>query len=816
MILPVMILLLAVACSNEKESGKDSPLAGKVQLSADIDSLLKDTVAVSPFVDSLRKAFYPAADSLRIDILAQLSENWREFSLPLAEELQRIGKENKDPFAEAKAWCEMGIYVYRASNLDSAITLFDKAYTIAEANKLERIQAEVTGWKGEVERRKGNREKAIELFDAALQTAEKTDAKRVQAFCYMVKAENLRSMNEFDKAFDCYNKSIGISKQINDPYKIIICYNGMGDAKRVQGDYVQSLDCFNRSMDLAKKNGYKRPLAYALHTMGDVYCAQKEFDKALTNYKEAAKIAEELQDKQRLAEVYNGMGNAYRLSGKNDLAFECLKRSIRLSEEAGNQNSLALSYNGLGALYEDKKQFREAQDYFQKAYAIANQNGNIGQMCDDLRDMAECYYELGEYGKAKDASEKALAAAEQGQLMEIIKQSAFMLYKINSKQNNPGAALKMLSLYIETKDSLSNEEQVKQFAAVEYAAKEQGLKAEQKAKEDTYKAEQARKEEELKRQKTIRYAFTIGFVLVLALVVIVYRNLRENKRKNRIITEQKKEVEHAKELVEEKHKEITDSINYAERIQRSFLATKEMLDQNLKEYFVFFRPKDVVSGDFYWAASTSLSHPTLARQNYFYLCTADSTGHGVPGSIMSLLNITSLEKAIEHHSEPAEILNHTRKTIIDRLKKDGSAEGGKDGMDCSLLAFDFENHKLSLAAANNPVWIVRYEDGVTPGVIEVKPDKMPVGKHDKDQQPFTLHTLELQPGDVIYTLTDGFPDQFGGPDGKKFMSKKLRELLAGNAHLPMAEQKILLENTFYTWRGGLEQIDDVTVIGIRI
>jgi serine phosphatase RsbU (regulator of sigma subunit) len=802
-ITPMMILLFAASCSDETSPDKGSPLANKVQLSAGIDSLLKDSVPVSPLVDSLKKVFYSSNDSLRIDILAQLSENWRDFSLPLAEELQRIGQENKDPFAEAKAWCEMGIYVYRASNLDSAVTLFDKAYALGEANKLDRIKAEVNGWKGEVERRRGNREKAIKLFDEALNIAEKTGSQKVQAFCYMVKAETLRSMNEFDKAFDCYNKSIAISKQTNDPYKIIICYNGMGDAKRVQGDYVQSLNYFNKSMDLAKKNGYKRPLAYALHTMGDVYCAQKEFDKALANYKEAAKIAEELQDKQRLAEVYNGMGNAYRLSGKNDLAFECYNRCIKLSEEAGNQNSLALSYNGLGTLYQDKKQFGEALDYFQKAYEISELSGNKGQLCDDLRDMAECYFGLGEFGKAKEASEKALTTAQEGQLMEIIKQSAFMLYKINSKQNNPAAALKMLSLYIETKDSLSNEEQVKQFAAVEYAAKEQGLKAEQKAKEDTYKAEQARKEEELKRQKTIRYAFTIGFVLVLALVVIVYRNLRENKRKNRIITEQKKEVEHAKELVEEKHKEITDSINYAERIQRSFLATKEMLDQNLKEYFVFFRPKDVVSGDFYWAYKLSAGN--------FALATADSTGHGVPGSIMSLLNITSLEKACEHSSQPAEILNHTRKTIIERLKKDGSSEGGKDGMDCSLISFDFANKTMTYAAANNPVWVVRGNE-----LLEFAPDKMPVGKHDKDQVPFVQHIVQLQAGDMVYTLTDGMPDQFGGPRGKKFMYKQLKELLISISTLPSAAQKEKLNEAFDQWKGPLEQVDDVTVIGIRI
>lgn len=315
--------------------------------------------------------------------------------------------------------------------------------------------------------------------------------------------------------------------------------------------------------------------------------------------------------------------------------------------------------------------------------------------------------------------------------------------------------------------------------------------------------------------------YVIGFILfVYAIIRISVRRLVKAKNQlESIVKERTAEVVEQKHLIEEKHKEITDSINYAERIQRSFLATKELLDENLKDYFVFFKPKDVVSGDFYWAASINQDN---ARK--FILCTADSTGHGVPGAIMSLLNITSLEKAIEHHQEPADILNYTRKNIIERLKKDGSADGGKDGMDASLVSFDFLNNKLIFAAANNPVWIVRSISSVEVGadglkdveVLETKPDKMPVGKHDKQDVPFAQHQIDLQKGDVVYTLTDGFPDQFGGDKGKKFMSKNLRELLAKNSHLPMQEQKDLLEETFKNWIGDLEQIDDVCLIGVRI
>jgi serine phosphatase RsbU (regulator of sigma subunit) len=270
------------------------------------------------------------------------------------------------------------------------------------------------------------------------------------------------------------------------------------------------------------------------------------------------------------------------------------------------------------------------------------------------------------------------------------------------------------------------------------------------------------------------------------------------------VQEEKKTIEAQKQLLEEKHKEITDSINYAERIQRSLLASKKILDENLKDYFIVFKPKDVVSGDFYWASK-------LGNGN-FALVTGDSTGHGVPGAIMSIVNIASLKEALlQGITSPDLFLNETRRLIIENLKNDGSLEGGKDGMDGSLLSFDFKSNVLQSASANNPIWIIRNKE-----LIEIKADRFPIGKHDKDDTSFTLHTINLQKGDVVYTLTDGFPDQFGGIKGKKFKHKHLKELLLEIAYEPMQTQKQKINVAFESWKADLEQVDDVTLIGIRI
>ena len=319
------------------------------------------------------------------------------------------------------------------------------------------------------------------------------------------------------------------------------------------------------------------------------------------------------------------------------------------------------------------------------------------------------------------------------------------------------------------------------------------------------------------------------FALALILGLIKWRTTKLKQRQKELETEvknatkeirqQKEEVEHQKEQVEKAHKEITDSINYAERIQRSFLASKETLDTYLgvtsstdsggvsrsePNYFVFFQPKETVSGDFYWADKLS--------NGDFAIVNADSTGHGVPGAIMSILNISSIEAAVKDKlTNPADIFNDTRKTIINRLKKDGSEHGGKDGMDASLISFNPEKTAMKYVAAQNPIWVIRAGE-----VIELKPEKMPVGKHDNDHIPFEGGEFDLQKGDQIYTLTDGFQDQFGGPKGKKFMVTKMREYVLSISHLPMQEQHDLISKTFMEWKGGTEQVDDVCVIGVRM
>jgi serine phosphatase RsbU (regulator of sigma subunit) len=234
-----------------------------------------------------------------------------------------------------------------------------------------------------------------------------------------------------------------------------------------------------------------------------------------------------------------------------------------------------------------------------------------------------------------------------------------------------------------------------------------------------------------------------------------------------------------------------------------------LLEKETKQFFIFFKPKDIVSGDFYY----SITHKHPNTNELFYLCAADCTGHGVPGAFMSMLAISSLNKAIieKNISTPSEILNDVRESIVISLNPEGSEEESKDGMDCVLCCYNFATKKLTFAAANNPLWLIRNNE-----ILEYKPDKMPVGMHSGNVKSFTNYSIDLIENDVIYIFTDGYQDQFGGEKGKKFKASNLKTLLLNIHKKTMQEQETIIAETFEKWKGNIEQIDDVCLIGLKI
>lgn len=267
------------------------------------------------------------------------------------------------------------------------------------------------------------------------------------------------------------------------------------------------------------------------------------------------------------------------------------------------------------------------------------------------------------------------------------------------------------------------------------------------------------------------------------------------------------------EVIEEKTKEIVDSINYAKRIQLALITPEELLKKTVPNAFVFFQPKDIVSGDFYWFAELSTTKEGTDNEQLVVFCVADCTGHGVPGAFMSLIGMKILNQSIKQKevNSPAEALDFLNAQVYDTMNKHASKDSiVRDGMDAVLFAINFNKLTLSFAGANNSLYIVRDKE-----IIELKPDKQPIGAYEA-QQSFTNHIFQLKKGDTIYATTDGYIDQFGGDEGKKLKSKKFKEKLIECVDLPIEQQKDFLSTFFNNWKGSLEQLDDVCILGLKI
>jgi len=309
------------------------------------------------------------------------------------------------------------------------------------------------------------------------------------------------------------------------------------------------------------------------------------------------------------------------------------------------------------------------------------------------------------------------------------------------------------------------------------------------------------KDAEISQTRQTLIYFVFAAVLFIVLIVFVIRANLQRKKANKLLTEQKAEIEKQKHSLEEKQKEILDSIIYAKRLQDAILPPDAFLDTNLTNYFIYYRPKDIVAGDFYWAEKVN---------DLFFIAAADSTGHGVPGAMVSVVCSNALNRATKEFnlSQPGKILDKTRELVLETFEKSSSEV--KDGMDISLLCFDFKNKAVFWSGANNPLWYIQDNE-----LKEIKADKQPIGKTD-DPKPFSTHQIEYKENTTFYLFTDGFPDQFGGPKGKKFKYKQFQEILLNKVGEAMFVQEDFINQTLENWKGELEQVDDICVIGIRI
>ncbi|MBA3680582.1 MAG: tetratricopeptide repeat protein [Bacteroidetes bacterium] len=638
--------------------------------------------------------------------------------------------------------------------------------------------------------------------------------------CYSIcNIYNNRGM--IDSAAPYIYKGYAISKKLKYVRGIAIASNYLGQLYNHRGVldsavfyFTQSMTCYEQLKDSSRMSGM-------LNNLGVVYKGHGNISKAMDYYFKALKIKEQLRDTGGIASAYTNIGHLFSEAGDTANTIKYHRLALALRKEIKDIEGVSNSYMAIGLYYQNIEQLDLALKYLQDGLKMAQELGDEESTAIGFFNIANVYYKQKKLEKAKALYEQALVLAKKGnnyegianclailgdmrlekkeylQAIELYNEAYEKATVIDNKELINGVAHKLSLAYEATgdfkkayafqkiwilfKDSVFNQENTRKLTSetlkYEHEKEKLLIQKEQERKEAIAKAEVFKKD-------LILFASILFLVVVSVFSFIIFKRLRENKKQ--------------KDIIEQQRNEMIDSINYAKRIQFALLAHTDLLQNNLPQHFVFFKPKDIVSGDFYWATK---------KDDHFYLAVCDSTGHGVPGAFMSLLNISFLNEAINEKSilAPNQVLNHVRKRLLENM------DGGRDGMDAAIMKISLkEPNKIEYAAANNAPILIR--NGV---VIELSKDKMPVGKGETNDD-FVLHKTELQKGDSFYLYTDGFADQFGGPKGKKFKYKQLNQLLLDNCNAPMAKQKEVLDRTIEKWRGNLEQVDDVCVIGIKI
>ncbi|OFX42046.1 MAG: hypothetical protein A2046_14155 [Bacteroidetes bacterium GWA2_30_7] len=732
----------------------------------------------------------------------------------------------------------------------------------------------------------------INEFKAQLKNAN-NDSLKIES---LIKLSGLYAGSNTDTSMQYARKALNMAQSNSNRSLLARCYHTLGVTHYYKSDYNDALEYYFKALKINEELNNQKEIGSVCNNIGNVYWMQDNLDGALEFYFRDLKIAKELGDEVSAAKTIGNIGLIYDNKGDSDKALEYYKNGAILSEKLGDKDGTTNAFINIGNVYQGKKELNEAIKYLLKAYDIALVENNKDALALVFINAGSCYLDMKNFEKAEEFLKKAETYSKEIGSKNYLRYAYRYLSNLYYKKKDYKSSLEYYNQSVLLKDSIFNEEKSKQMAEMQTQ-----FETEKKQKQiEIQKLKLDQKDLEINKKQFVIYGTSAGFILMILLALIIFRSYRQKKKSNEIILSQNKSLEQANEeistqrdeieaqrdilngqnkILEVVNTKITDSINYAKYIQQAVLPSDIILNNNLNDYFILFKPKDIVSGDFYWVTKVNDS---------IIVAVADCTGHGVPGAFMSMLGISFLNEIVRKNevNQANQVLNLLRISVIDALSQTGRNEEQKDGMDMSLIAIKTQasstkfqdsneeegekvrqgerenkadNNQSSInnnqsfnaqwAGANNPLWLIRSSKEMPPfekvaslgesavtqssGLLvkpvvhdtettnqrfvlqEIKPDKMPIAIYDIMNN-FTNHELQLHKDDIIYLMTDGYEDAIGGPKGKKFMSKNLKQLLADNYNLPMYKQKEILESTLVGWIGNEEQLDDVTLMGIRL
>ena len=590
-------------------------------------------------------------------------------------------------------------------------------------------------------------------------------------------------------AIEYYFKAIDIQNKINDEFGRGNNYNNLGVAYYYLQNYNKAEEYWLYALNSFQAQGNMHRMSYSLNNLGMIANNIEDYQNSISYYEQALEILTDLNDKKGMASALNNIAESYYAQKKYKQALEKYNQSLELKNEINDKRGLAIVLNNIGKVQLEAKDFKSAIENYNKSKHISKEIGFIEKLKDVYENLSDVY----------------------------------------EKTNKIDSALKYQKLFASIKDSIYINENTQ--AITEMGAK---YLTEKKSREnELLKKDIDLKKATIAQQQMMEYGFLIGIIMLLFIIILVFSQFRVKKKANQTLTQQNtiieennnklnqlvEEIEGHKKQLEKKNHDIVSSIQYAKRIQEAILPNETTIADELPNSFILYKPKDIVSGDFYW----------IDKMNEKVFFTAvDCTGHGVPGAFMSIIGFNGLNKATHENfiSSPGAILDFLDSHVKKTLQKSNKNTIIKDGMDMALCSWNPNSKVLEYAGAYNSMYVIsKYDlqlENVEPVVenglnlYEIKANKQPIGFSIKDKDNYKNHTLKLNEGDVIYIFTDGFADQFGGPSNRKFMSKNMKKMFLEHAEKPLTDQLEIYDQLFMNWRGENDQLDDICIIGMKV
>lgn len=683
---------------------------------------------------------------------------------------------------------------------------------------------------------------ADKLIAAAKNFSERDKFIRKKIYAYEIIEVFYREFKNLDSVELYKIRKIELAKQSKNQELIHDQINSLAEFYRVNNFYSKAMQLFRDKLKEAELLKNTNDMIFSLRGISNTYSSALDNKKALEYALKTLRLVEQTaKDSNEIFWEYSNLASIYFNNYIHDSAFFYCKKSyyglkptidarqklkfiFRIARTLKELNMLAQSreyfqeglkitqeikspliqgviISEIGQTYFNEKEYKTALQYKLEAIRLLGNNAT-GDAFLPFLTTAEVYLKLKNY---KLAEKFALKANKVGENMEdnnlsfhnrkfVVKTLSDIYFAMGNKVLGNEYLVKFYQ-FKDSMDRVSNAEELL-YSELRYENEknEWKLLSEQKLKDQ-------KAEDEKSKQRIIIFCVSVGLLLVVVFASFIFNRLKITKRQKLIIEQKEIETNHQKHLIEEKNKEITDSITYAKRLQEAILPPPDFILKQVSDSFIYYQPKDIVAGDFYWAEKAD---------NKFFIAAADSTGHGVPGAMVSVVCSNALNRALKEFSlkETGKILDKTRELVLETFAK--SSTDVKDGMDISLLCIDNDRKSIFWSGANNPLWYIQNNT-----LHEIKADKQAVGKTDYPK-PFTTHEIEWRSNTKFYLFTDGFADQFGGPNGKKFKYKQFQELLIAVQHEPLDSQLLILRQKFNDWKGSLEQVDDVCILGIKV